>query len=59
MPDAFADSTALLERILKKIMKETDCDMRDELAEGLWRALEERENLKSALAIQKPLEPHN
>ena len=60
MPDALAESTALLERLLEEIVKETDLDRRDELAEEIWRALEERENLKRPSALQKPLdEPRN
>lgn len=54
MPDALADSAALIERLLKEIMKEKDRDRRDELAEEIWRAMEERENLKRASALQKP-----
>jgi hypothetical protein len=54
MPDALAESTSLLERLLKEIMKERDGDRRDELAEEIWRALEERENLRGASALQKP-----
>ncbi len=54
MPDALADSAALIERLLKEIMKEKDRDRRDELAEEIWRVMEERENLKRASALQKP-----
>jgi hypothetical protein len=55
MPDALAESTTLLERLLKEIMKEKDRDRHDELADKIWRALEKREQLKSATAIQQPL----
>jgi hypothetical protein len=54
MPNALADSTARLERLLKEIMGEKDGDRRDDLAEEIWRALEERENLRGASALQKP-----
>jgi hypothetical protein len=54
MPNAPADSTVLLERLLKEIMKEKDRDRRDDLAEEIWRALEERENRRRASALQKP-----
>ena len=54
MLDALADSTALIERLLKEIMKERSRDRRDELAEEIFRAMEKRENLKTASALQKP-----
>lgn len=59
MPDAFADSTARLEALLARIMKEKDPEKCDELAAEIWRVLEERERLKSALAIQKSRDQHN
>jgi hypothetical protein len=46
MPDAFADSTARLEALLARIMKEKDPEKCDELAAEIWRVLEERERLK-------------
>jgi hypothetical protein len=52
MPDAFADSTARLERLVGQIMKEKDPEKCDELAGEIWRVLKERDRLKSALAIQ-------
>jgi hypothetical protein len=56
MPDAFADSTARPESLLRQAMKETDPS---KLAAEIWRVLEERGHLKSALATQKsPDEPH-
>ena len=59
MPDAFAESTARLESLLRQAMKETDPVKCDELAAEIWRVLHERDLLKSALAIRKsPDEPH-
>jgi hypothetical protein len=59
MPDAFAESTARLESLLRQAMKETDPSKCNDLAAEIWRVLEERDRLKSALAIQKsPDEPH-
>jgi hypothetical protein len=54
MPDALADSTALLERLLREITKEKDPAKCDELAAEIWGLLDEREHLKSVLAIQEP-----
>lgn len=53
MPDAFAESTAQLEELLRQAMKETDPAKSDDLAAEIWRVLEERDRLKSVLAIQK------
>ena len=59
MPDAFAESTARLESLLRQAMKETDPVKCDELAAEIWRVLEERDHLKSVSANQKsPDEPH-
>ena len=59
MPDAFAESTARLESLLRQAMKETDPSKSNDLAAEIWRVLEERDRLKRALAIQKsPDEPH-
>jgi hypothetical protein len=57
MPDALADSRARLERLLQQIMKEKDSAKCDELAAEIWRVLRERDYLKTALAIQKRLNP--
>jgi hypothetical protein len=57
MPDAFADSTARLERLVEQIMKEKDPEKCDELGAEIWRVLDERGCLRSALAIQKRLDP--
>ena len=46
MPDPLADSTAVLERLLDQIMKETDPVKYDELGAEIWRILSERERLK-------------
>ena len=53
MPDAFADSLERLERLLRQIMKEKNPEQCDELAAEIWRVLEERDRLKSAIEIQK------
>ena len=42
MPDAFADSTARLERLLEQIMRETDPIKYDDLGAEIWRVLHER-----------------
>jgi len=56
MLDAFADSTARLERLIEQIMKEKDPDKCDELAAEIWSILLERDHLRSALEIQKRLD---
>jgi IS4 transposase len=59
MADAFAESTARLESLLRQAIKETDPSKCNDLTAEIWRVLEERDRLKSALAIQKsPDEPH-
>jgi hypothetical protein len=45
MPDAFAQSTARLEQLVREIMKETDPVLYDKLGEEIWRVLAERERL--------------
>jgi len=56
MPDEFADNTAKLERLVAQIVKEKDPDKCDELAAEIWRALGERDRLRSTLPIQKRLD---
>lgn len=53
MPDALADSTDQLERLLKQIMSETDPIKYDELGAQIWRDLDQRDQLKSVSAIHK------
>jgi hypothetical protein len=50
MPDTFADSTAELERLVRRILTETDPTRYEELAAEIWRVLDERERQKSALS---------
>jgi hypothetical protein len=57
MPDAFADSTARLERLVAQIMKEKDPEKCDELGAEIWCVLDERDCLRSALPIQKQPDP--
>jgi hypothetical protein len=45
MPDNLADSNARLERLVARIMKETDPVKYDEIGCEIWRALSERERL--------------
>jgi hypothetical protein len=45
MSDNLADSAARLERLVARIMKETDPVKYDELGAEIWRALSERERL--------------
>jgi hypothetical protein len=45
MSDNLVDSTARLERLVARIMKETDPVKYDELGTEIWRALSERERL--------------
>jgi hypothetical protein len=45
MPDAFAESTARLEQLVREIIKETEPVRYDKLAEEIWRVLAERERL--------------
>ena len=54
MPDAFAQSTARLERLLKLANEETDSDKRDALTAEIRHVLDERERLKKASGIQEP-----
>lgn len=56
MPDAFADSTARLEKLLAQLMKETNPEKCDELAAEVWSVLHDRDLLRSAVAIQKRLD---
>ena len=48
MPDRLAHTTARLQGLLETVMKETDHAKYDELAEEIWRVLEEREEIKEA-----------
>lgn len=52
--DALADSTARLERLLERIMRETDPLKYAELGAQIWRVFDERDLLKSVLSLQKP-----
>jgi hypothetical protein len=45
MSDNLADSTARVEQLVTRIMKETDPVKYDELGTEIWRALSEREHL--------------
>ena len=45
MSDNLADSTARLERLVERIMKETDPVKYDDIGTEIWRALSERERL--------------
>ena len=45
MSDNLADSTARLEQLVARIMKETDPVKYDEIGSEIWRALSERERL--------------
>jgi len=49
MPDAFANSTALLEQLVRQVMKETNPVEYDRLAAEIRQLLEERERLQNAL----------
>jgi hypothetical protein len=46
MPDRLAHTTARLQGLLETVMKETDHAKYDELAEEIWRVLEEHEDIK-------------
>lgn len=52
MPDAYANSTALLEQLLRQVMKETDPVKYDRLAAEIRQVLEEREHLRTAIDLQ-------
>jgi hypothetical protein len=54
MPDAFEDSRARLERLMKLATEETDSAKQDELTTEIRRVLGERRRLKKALGIQNP-----
>jgi len=45
MSDNLADSTARLEQLVKRIMKETDPVKYDQLGAEIWRILRQRERL--------------
>ena len=45
MSDNLANSTARLERLVERIMKETDPVKYDEIGTEIWRALSQRERL--------------
>jgi hypothetical protein len=47
MPDAFAESTSELERLVRRILTETDPTRYDKLAAEIWRVLDERESLNT------------
>ena len=56
MPDAFANSTALLEQLVRQVMKETDPVKYDRLAAEIRQVLEEREHLRKTLDLKKRLD---
>lgn len=49
MSHALEDTTARLQLLVAKVMKETNRAKCDELSEEIWRVLEEREAIKEAL----------
>jgi len=49
MSHPLAGTTAHLQRLVERAMKETDQAKCDELTEEIWRVLEEREAIKEAL----------
>jgi len=51
MLDPLAETTARLERLVEKAMKETDPDKSDELCAEIWRVLRERDEVRKALRI--------
>jgi len=53
MSDELADSTARLQELLERVMKEKDPEKYDELSAEIRRVLDERETLKQRLAAQK------
>lgn len=55
MLDAFADSTALLERLVRQVTKETNPVQYDKLAAEIRHVLEERELLRDATALKERL----
>jgi len=50
--DPLAETTARLERLVEKVMKETDPDRSDELCAEIWRVLRERDEVRKALRIE-------
>lgn len=46
MADPLAESTALLERLVREIMQETDPAKCDALATEIWRVVKERERAR-------------
>ena len=53
MTEAFADSRARLEQLVKQVMEEKDSAKSNELAAEIWRVLHERDRLRSALEVQQ------
>ena len=49
--DPLAETTARLERLVEKAMKETDPDKSDELCAKIWRVLRERDEVRKALRV--------
>lgn len=56
MPDALDESTVLLQKLLKQVMKESDPVKYDQLAAEILHVLEERECLKTVLATKERFE---
>jgi hypothetical protein len=54
MPDAFEDSRARLERLMKLATEETDSAKQDELTTEIRRVLDERARLKKKALGQNP-----
>jgi hypothetical protein len=53
MLDPLADTTARLERLVERAMKETDPDKSDELCSEIWRVLRERDDVRKALSVAR------
>lgn len=56
MLDPLANTTALLEQLVRQVMKETDPVKYDIMTAEIRRVLDEREHLRSALALQEKLD---
>ena len=54
MPDKFAECNARLEQLVHEIMKETNPVRYDQLAEEIWRVLEQREEENNADKNEQP-----
>ena len=59
MANNFAESTAFLAELLRKLESESDPDKCDDLAAGIRRILTERDHLRATLALKERPDQQN